>query len=60
MADGTVVTLRVERARTAAVTARLLAEQSVVDLTVEDTPIEDVIEHGLRHRRRRRGHGTPA
>jgi len=43
-ADGTVVTLRVERARTAAITARLLAEQHVVDLTVEDTPIEDVIE----------------
>ena len=43
-ADGTVVTLRVDRARTAAVTGRLLAEQSVVDLTVEDTPIEDVIE----------------
>jgi len=43
-ADGTIVTLRVERARTAAITARLLAEQHVVDLTVEDTPIEDVIE----------------
>jgi ABC-2 type transport system ATP-binding protein len=43
-ADGTIVTLRVERARTAAVTARLLAEQTIVDLTVEDTPIEDVIE----------------
>ncbi|MFT3854886.1 MAG: ATP-binding cassette domain-containing protein [Ilumatobacteraceae bacterium] len=43
-ADGTLVTLRVERSRTAALTARLLAEQSVVDLTVEDTPIEDVIE----------------
>ena len=43
-ADGTVVTLRVDRARTAAVTGRLLSEQAVVDLTVEDTPIEDVIE----------------
>ena len=43
-AEGTVVTLRVERARTATITARLLAEQHVVDLTVEDTPIEDVIE----------------
>ncbi len=39
-----VVTLRVERRATAAVTARLLAEQQVTDLTVEDTPIEDVIE----------------
>jgi ABC-2 type transport system ATP-binding protein len=39
-----VVTLRVERRATAAVTARLLAEQQVTDLTVEDAPIEDVIE----------------
>jgi ABC-2 type transport system ATP-binding protein len=43
-ADGTVVTLRVPRASTASVTGRLLVEQTVVDLTVEDTPIEDVIE----------------
>ena len=39
-----VVTLRVERRDTAAVTARLLAEQAVADLTVEDVAIEDVIE----------------
>jgi ABC-2 type transport system ATP-binding protein len=38
------VTLRVPRAETARVTARLLAEQHVADLTVEDPPIEDVIE----------------
>jgi ABC-2 type transport system ATP-binding protein len=38
------VTLRVPRAETARVTARLLAEQDVADLTVEDPPIEDVIE----------------
>ena len=36
--------LRVPRADTARVTARLLAEQDVADLTVEDPPIEDVIE----------------
>ena len=42
--DGDRVTLRVPRAETARVTARLLAEQSVGDLTVEDPPIEDVIE----------------
>jgi len=36
--------LRVPRADTARVTARLLAEQDVQDLTVEDPPIEDVIE----------------
>ncbi len=43
-AEGTVVSLRVDKERTAAVTARLLGEQQVADLTVEDTPIEDVIE----------------
>ena len=42
--DGERVTLRVPRAETARVTARLLAEQDVADLTVEDPPIEDVIE----------------
>jgi ABC-2 type transport system ATP-binding protein len=39
------VTLRVPKAATPYVTARLLAELPVVDLTVEDPPIEDVIEH---------------
>ena len=38
------VKLRVPRAETARVTARLLAERDIVDLTVEDPPIEDVIE----------------
>ena len=42
--DGDLVTLRVAKAETARVTARLLAEQDVVDLNVEDPPIEDVIE----------------
>jgi len=42
--DGDVVTLRVPKAETARVTARLLAEQEVADLNVEDPPIEDVIE----------------
>ena len=42
--EGDRVTLRVPRAETARVTARLLAEQDVADLTVEDPPIEDVIE----------------
>jgi viologen exporter family transport system ATP-binding protein len=42
--DGSRVTLRVPRAETAQITARLLAEQDVADLTVEDPPIEDVIE----------------
>ena len=42
--DGELVTLRVPKSETARVTARLLAEQEVLDLNVEDPPIEDVIE----------------
>jgi ABC-2 type transport system ATP-binding protein len=38
------VTLRVPKAQAPVVTARLLAEHTVLDLTVEDPPIEDVIE----------------
>ena len=38
------VTLRIPREKTPDVTARILAEQQVDDLTVEDPPIEDVIE----------------
>jgi ABC-2 type transport system ATP-binding protein len=42
--DGTRFTLRVPKAETAPVTARLLADLPVDDLNVEDPPIEDVIE----------------
>jgi ABC-2 type transport system ATP-binding protein len=42
--DGDRVKLRVPKAETARVTAQLLAERDVADLTVEDPPIEDVIE----------------
>lgn len=45
--DGDLVTLRVPKDRTPAVTARLLAEHTVLDLTVEDPPIEDVIEQAF-------------
>jgi len=38
------VKLRVPKADTARITARLLAERDIADLTVEDPPIEDVIE----------------
>jgi ABC-2 type transport system ATP-binding protein len=38
------VTLRVPKAEAASVTQRLLAHLSVIDLTVEDPPIEEVIE----------------
>jgi ABC-2 type transport system ATP-binding protein len=41
------VRLRVPRAETAQVTARLLADLPVDDLTVEDPPIEDVIEQAF-------------
>jgi len=42
--DGDRATLRVPKADTSRVTARLLADLPVSDLTVEDPPIEDVIE----------------
>jgi viologen exporter family transport system ATP-binding protein len=42
--DGDWVTLRVPKAETSAVTARLLAQEQVLDLNVEEPPIEDVIE----------------
>jgi viologen exporter family transport system ATP-binding protein len=42
--DGDRVTLRVPKAETPRVAARLLAEQQVLDLTIEEPPIEDVIE----------------
>jgi ABC-2 type transport system ATP-binding protein len=42
--DGDRVTLRVPKADTSRVAARLLSEQEVLDLTIEEPPIEDVIE----------------
>jgi ABC-2 type transport system ATP-binding protein len=42
--DGDRVMLRVPKAETSRVAARLLAEQQVLDLTIEEPPIEDVIE----------------
>jgi ABC-2 type transport system ATP-binding protein len=42
--DG-LVTLRVPKRETSRTTARLLADLPVIDLTVEDPPIEEVIEH---------------
>jgi ABC-2 type transport system ATP-binding protein len=42
--EGDWITLRVPRAETSSITARLLAEEDVLDLNVEDPPIEDVIE----------------
>ena len=42
--DGDRVTLRVPKAETAGVDGRLLTRAAGVDLTIEDPPIEDVIE----------------
>jgi ABC-2 type transport system ATP-binding protein len=42
--DGDRVKLRVPKAETSRVAAQLLSEQQVIDLTIEDPPIEDVIE----------------
>jgi viologen exporter family transport system ATP-binding protein len=42
--DGDWITLRVPKAETSSVTARLLRDEEVLDLNVEDPPIEDVIE----------------
>jgi ABC-2 type transport system ATP-binding protein len=44
LADGETMSMQVPRTETSAATARLLAEHDVSDLTVEDPPIEDVIE----------------
>lgn len=43
--SGAKVTLRTARADTPAAVARLLTDGAVVDLTVEDPPIDEVIEH---------------
>jgi ABC-2 type transport system ATP-binding protein len=42
--DGDRVALRIPKAETSRVTAQLLSDMQVDDLTVEDPPIEDVIE----------------
>ncbi|PDW01856.1 ABC transporter ATP-binding protein [Candidatus Viridilinea mediisalina] len=43
-ANGVHVTLRVAKAEASRVSARLLNEQAVADLTIEEPPIDDVIE----------------
>jgi ABC-2 type transport system ATP-binding protein len=47
--DGNRVTFRVPKSETARATERLLAGLPVVDLTVEDPPIEEVIEQVFAH-----------
>ena len=41
--EGAMVTLRVPRAETAAVAARLLADLAVVDVSIADPPVEEVV-----------------
>jgi ABC-2 type transport system ATP-binding protein len=48
--EGSRVTLRVPKADTARVTGRLLADLEVSDLTVEEPPIEEVIERVFQER----------
>jgi len=43
--DGSRVVLRIPKVDTSSVTARLLTQFPIEDLTVEDPPIDDVIEH---------------
>jgi ABC-2 type transport system ATP-binding protein len=38
------ISIRVAKAQTSQVAARLLREHAVTDLTIEDPPVEDVIE----------------
>jgi ABC-2 type transport system ATP-binding protein len=45
--EGRKVTLRVPKERTADITTRLLADLPVLDLTIEDPPIEDVIQRAF-------------
>jgi len=52
-------TLRVPKADTASVTARLLAEQEVIDLTVEDPPLEEVIDRVFAQGSADRAPGAP-
>lgn len=42
--EGERITLRIPKAETSRVTSRLLGEQPILDLTIEDPPIEEVIE----------------
>ena len=41
--DGATATLRVPRADTAAVAARLLADLPIADVSIEDPPVEEVV-----------------
>jgi ABC-2 type transport system ATP-binding protein len=56
--SGAQVKLRVPKAETPAVTSRLLTDLQIVDLTVEDPPIEEVIEQVFSTRQEERSDGA--
>jgi len=58
--DGRKVVLRVPKGEAAAITARLLTDLPVLDLTIEDPPIEDVIERAFANRLEQVDDGTNA
>jgi len=43
--EGDTIKLRVPKVDAPGVTSRLLSECPIIDLTIEDPPIEDIIEH---------------
>jgi ABC-2 type transport system ATP-binding protein len=53
--EGAKVTLRIPKAEASRVTARILAERQVADLTVEEPPIDDVIERVFAEEREGQG-----
>ena len=43
--EGDTIKLRIPKVETPSITSRLLSECPIIDLTIEDPPIEDIIEH---------------
>ena len=43
--EGDTIKLRIPKVETPGITSRLLSECPIIDLTIEDPPIEDIIEH---------------
>ena len=43
--EGDTIKIRIPKVETPGITSRLLSECPIIDLTIEDPPIEDIIEH---------------
>jgi ABC-2 type transport system ATP-binding protein len=56
--DGGMIRLQVPKAETAAVAGRLLADLAIADLTIEDPPVESVIEQVFAQPAEPRADGT--